>query len=99
MGSTRGDNTPVNFSWSSDNAVSGSMTATLVNGESFAGRFFQVTSDTESMASCLDWLALPSRLAVLGRRLRLGFRKDLAIVKSDAWRAALPRRYQRPARQ
>jgi hypothetical protein len=45
-GTTREENLPVNFSWSSDNAVSGSMTATLADGEMFAGKFFQVTSDT-----------------------------------------------------
>jgi hypothetical protein len=46
-GTTRGDDKPVNFSWTSDNPVSGTMTATLANGESFTGKFFQVTSDTQ----------------------------------------------------
>jgi len=46
MGTARPDNAPVNFTWTSDNAVSGSMTAALANGESFSGKFFQVTSDT-----------------------------------------------------
>jgi hypothetical protein len=46
MGTTRPDNAPVNFTWTSDNAVSGTMTAALANGESFRGKFFQVTSDT-----------------------------------------------------
>lgn len=45
-GMTREDNLPVKFSWSSDNAVSGNMTATLANGEAFDGKFFQVTSET-----------------------------------------------------
>jgi hypothetical protein len=46
VGTTREDNLPVNFSWSSDNAVSGTMTAKLADGESFTGKFFQVTSET-----------------------------------------------------
>jgi len=35
---------PVKFSWTSAGNVSGSMTATLANGQTFTGRFFQVTS-------------------------------------------------------
>jgi hypothetical protein len=46
VGTTREAHLPVNFSWSSDNAVSGSMTAMLANGESLTGKFFQVTSET-----------------------------------------------------
>jgi hypothetical protein len=34
----------VKFSWTSSGNVSGSMTATLANGETFTGRFFQSTS-------------------------------------------------------
>jgi hypothetical protein len=34
----------VKFSWISSGNVSGSMTATLANGETFTGRFFQITS-------------------------------------------------------
>jgi len=34
----------VEFSWTSSGNVSGSMTATLANGETFTGRFFQITS-------------------------------------------------------
>lgn len=45
-GTTREENQPVDFSWSSDNAVSGNMTAKLADGESFTGKFFQITSDT-----------------------------------------------------
>jgi len=45
-GTTREDNLPVKFNWSSDNAVSGDLTATLANGEAFDGKFFQVTSET-----------------------------------------------------
>jgi hypothetical protein len=45
---TRGQDTLVNFSWTSEDAdaVSGTMTATLFSGQSFTGKFFQVTSDT-----------------------------------------------------
>ena len=35
---------PVKFSWAGSGNVSGSMTATLGNGETFTGRFFQTTS-------------------------------------------------------
>ena len=35
---------PVKFSWTSSGNVSGSMTATLANGQTFTGRFFQITS-------------------------------------------------------
>jgi hypothetical protein len=34
----------VKFSWTSSGSVAGSMTATLANGETFTGRFFQITS-------------------------------------------------------
>jgi len=37
---------PVNFSWTSSGNVSGSMTATLANGETFTGEFFQITSSS-----------------------------------------------------
>jgi hypothetical protein len=43
-GSTVPATNPVKFSWTSSGNVSGSMTATLANGETFTGRFFQVTS-------------------------------------------------------
>jgi hypothetical protein len=46
VGTTRENNLPVKFTWSSDNSVSGAMTATLANGEAFDGKFFQVTSET-----------------------------------------------------
>lgn len=35
---------PMKFRWTSSGNVSGSMTATFANGETFTGRFFQVTS-------------------------------------------------------
>jgi hypothetical protein len=34
----------VKFSWTSSGNVSGSITATFANGETFTGRFFQITS-------------------------------------------------------
>jgi hypothetical protein len=34
----------VKFSWASSGNVSGSMAATLANGETYTGRFFQITS-------------------------------------------------------
>ncbi|HEY6642671.1 hypothetical protein [Povalibacter sp.] len=46
-GETRGGGSAVNFSWSSDNATSGMMTATFArSGQAFNGRFFQITSET-----------------------------------------------------
>jgi hypothetical protein len=43
-GSTMSGPDPVKFSWTSSGNVSGSMTATLANGEIFRGQFFQATS-------------------------------------------------------
>jgi hypothetical protein len=43
-GSTVPGTNLVKFSWSSPSIVSGSMTATFANGETFKGRFFQITS-------------------------------------------------------
>jgi hypothetical protein len=37
---------PVNFQWKADGKVSGTMTATLDDGESFSGPFFQITRET-----------------------------------------------------
>lgn len=46
-GLTRGGGSPVDFTWSSDNSTSGTMTAKLEKtGQSFDGKFFQVTSQT-----------------------------------------------------
>jgi len=46
-GLTRGGGSPVDFTWSSDNSTSGTMTAKLEKtGQSFDGKFFQVTSPT-----------------------------------------------------
>jgi hypothetical protein len=46
FGSTASGTHPVNFSWKSSNDVSGSMNATLSDGKTFTGQFFQITSDT-----------------------------------------------------
>jgi hypothetical protein len=46
FGSTPSGTHPVNFSWKSSNDVSGSMNATLSDGKTFTGQFFQITSDT-----------------------------------------------------
>jgi hypothetical protein len=43
-GSAVSDTNSVKFSWTSSGNVSGSMTATVANGETFTGRFFQITS-------------------------------------------------------
>ena len=43
-GSAVSGTSPVKFSWTSSGNVAGSITATLANGETFTGRFFQVTS-------------------------------------------------------
>ena len=42
----------VKFSWTGSGNVSGSMTATFPNGETFSGRFFQITSSlTDELGS------------------------------------------------
>src|SRR5438270_10531357 len=46
FGATSTGTNPVNFSWKSSDTVSGSMNATLANGKTFTGQFFQITSDT-----------------------------------------------------
>jgi len=58
-GTTRGDNVPVDFSWVSDNAVSGTMTAKLADGESFTGKFFQVTRETRVDRLSPLWVGWP----------------------------------------
>jgi hypothetical protein len=45
-GSTASGKNPVNFSWKSSDGVSGSMNASLSNGKTYSGQFFQITSDT-----------------------------------------------------
>jgi hypothetical protein len=43
-GSAASGTNSVKFRWTSSGNVSGSMTATFTNGETFTGRFFQITS-------------------------------------------------------
>jgi hypothetical protein len=44
-GSTESSTSPVKFSWTGSGNVAGSMTARLADGETFTGRFFQITSN------------------------------------------------------
>jgi hypothetical protein len=46
FGSTATGTNPVNFSWKSTDGVSGSMSASLSDGKTYTGQFFQITSDT-----------------------------------------------------
>jgi hypothetical protein len=46
FGSTATGADHVNFSWKSSNSVSGTMNATLSDGKTYTGQFFQITSDT-----------------------------------------------------
>jgi hypothetical protein len=46
FGSTASGADPVTVGWSSSDAVSGSMTATLADGKGYSGQFFQITSNT-----------------------------------------------------
>jgi hypothetical protein len=46
FGSTATGTNPVNFSWKSSDGVSGSMNASLSDGKTYTGQFFQITSDT-----------------------------------------------------
>ncbi|HEY7377825.1 MAG TPA: hypothetical protein VH542_03975 [Steroidobacteraceae bacterium] len=41
-----GSDHPVAFSWTSKDAVSGTMSATLANDKTYTGPFFQITSET-----------------------------------------------------
>ena len=43
-GSAVSDTNSAKFSWTSSGNVAGSMTATFADGETFTGRFFQITS-------------------------------------------------------
>jgi len=45
-GETRGGGPGVRFSWTAEDAVKGEMTATFDSGEAYAGKLFQITSDT-----------------------------------------------------
>ena len=46
FGATSSGKDPVTFSWKSSDDVSGSMTATLADGKTYTGQFFQITRDT-----------------------------------------------------
>jgi hypothetical protein len=46
FGSTPSGANHVNFNWKSSDNVSGTMDATLSNGKTFTGQFFQITSNT-----------------------------------------------------
>lgn len=56
MGATRGDAPPVNFHWTIDDFVFGTMIATLPNGQSFDGKFIQVTPNTPVDALAPLWV-------------------------------------------
>jgi hypothetical protein len=45
-GSTVSGGSPTQFSWKSTDNVSGTMTATLSDGKTYNGQFFQITKDT-----------------------------------------------------
>src|SRR3984893_19311344 len=46
FGSTATGANPVNFDWKSSDSVSGTMNATLSDGKTYSGQFFQITTDT-----------------------------------------------------
>ena len=46
FGSTASGQNPVNFTWKSSDDVSGTMNATLSDGKTFTGQYFQITTDT-----------------------------------------------------
>jgi hypothetical protein len=46
-GSTASGTRPVTFKWKSSDDVSGSITATLARGKTYAGKYFQVTRETD----------------------------------------------------
>jgi hypothetical protein len=46
FGATATGANPVNFNWKSSDSVSGTMDATLADGETYSGQFFQITTDT-----------------------------------------------------
>jgi hypothetical protein len=45
-GSTPSGADPVSFNWKASDAVSGTMDATLSDGKTYSGQFFQITKDT-----------------------------------------------------
>jgi hypothetical protein len=46
FGSTASGADPVTFSWKSSDSVSGTMSATLKDGQAYSGQFFQITKNT-----------------------------------------------------
>jgi hypothetical protein len=46
FGSTASGANPVTFNWTSSDSVSGTMTASLSDGKTYSGQFFQITKDT-----------------------------------------------------
>jgi len=46
FGSTAAGADPVTFSWKSSDSVSGTMSATLIDGKQYSGQFFEITKDT-----------------------------------------------------
>jgi hypothetical protein len=46
FGSTASGASPVDFSWKSSGSVSGTMSATLADGTTYSGQFFQITKET-----------------------------------------------------
>jgi hypothetical protein len=46
FGSTESGQNPVNFTWKSSDDVSGTMNATLSDGKTYTGQYFQITTDT-----------------------------------------------------
>jgi hypothetical protein len=46
FGTTASGKEAVNFSWKSSDDVSGTMNATLTDGKTFTGQYFQITTDT-----------------------------------------------------
>jgi hypothetical protein len=45
-GSTPSGSNPTTFSWKSSDGISGTMTATVSGGQTYSGRYFQITKDT-----------------------------------------------------
>lgn len=45
-GSTLSGANPVTFSWKSSDGVSGTMSATLSDGQTYSGQYFEITKDT-----------------------------------------------------
>jgi hypothetical protein len=46
-GETRGGGPDVRFDWKAEGAVKGQITATFSNGQSYSGKLFQITSETD----------------------------------------------------